>query len=134
MAPGTADGGSSGYPMPKWVCVWVCTCLSGGGERVWSEGEEEEATDVEAEEEARVVADEEEDGEAADAAAAAAAAAAADRRPPWAGDGVLRRAAAAAAAAATAGEGEGVLDFSEVAAAGLLAARSCSSWILCCWL
>ena len=21
-----------GYPSPKWVCVWVCTCLRGGGD------------------------------------------------------------------------------------------------------
>ena len=26
-------GDNIGYPSPKWVCVWVCTCRSGGGDR-----------------------------------------------------------------------------------------------------
>lgn len=29
--PGTAPG-KMGYPSPKWVCVWVWTCLRGGGD------------------------------------------------------------------------------------------------------
>ena len=69
MDPGTA-GGSSGYPMPKWVCVWVWTCLSGGGP----------AADDDEEERRLVWAG---DGVLRRAAAAAAAAAL------GAGDGVL---------------------------------------------
>ncbi len=110
MDPGTA-GGSSGYPMPKWVCVWVWTCLSGGGDRPRSA----EYTDVEAAEEGRgdvVAVEAPGGGPAADDDEE-------ERRLVWAGDGVLRRAAAAAAAAAL-GAGDGVLDLSE----GLLAARS----------
>lgn len=32
MTPGTPLGGNRGYPKPKCVCVWVCTCLNGGGD------------------------------------------------------------------------------------------------------